>query len=296
MARSPVVVCLILLEGRILLARSNVNRHANVCPVISVVHAEISRQELLRRFSNTTSPPKVKRRVSFTNREIKDVLALHGLLPDDIRIREVMQAFDSGDGTVTMEDFEHIREHSVLINRALSGNLVIPDFEEMRDDIQELYDSVKHITSGKNADYIPQLSEKNVNPDQFGVSICSIDGQRFNVGDTEARFGVQSCCKAISYCIAQTLHGVEKTHEHVGMEPSGRPFNEMCLDERAHNADLERKKRMSADAAKNFKVSPKIPHNPMINAGAIMVTSLLYRDQTLADRFDSIMKVRVDVN
>jgi hypothetical protein len=27
--------------------------------------------------------------------------------------------------------------------------------------------------------------------------------------------------KAISYCIAQTLLGVEKTHEHVGMEPSG---------------------------------------------------------------------------
>ncbi len=78
------------------------------------------------------------------------------------------------------------------------------------------------IRTGANADYIPQLSEKYVNPDQFGVGVCTIDGQRFNVGDTDARFGIQSCSKAISYCIAQHLLTADKVHEHVGMEPSGK--------------------------------------------------------------------------
>ena len=51
------------------------------------------------------------------------------------------------------------------------------------------------VKTGKNADYIPQLSEHFVDPELFGVGICTIDGQRFNVGDTSTRFGIQSCSK-----------------------------------------------------------------------------------------------------
>ena len=72
---------------------------------------------------------------------------------------------------------------------------------------------------------------------------------------------------------------------------TGRPFNEMCLDHRAHNADLERQKNMSAEEKARFKPRPAVPHNPMINAGAIMTCSLLFRDLAVADRFDAIMEV-----
>ena len=42
----------------------------------------------------------------------------------------------------------------------------------------------------------------------------------------------------ITYAIAQTLNGPDEVHRHVGVEPSGRAFNQMCLDERNRNADI----------------------------------------------------------
>ncbi|KAF6213431.1 hypothetical protein GE061_011150 [Apolygus lucorum] len=61
----------------------------------------------------------------------------------------------------------------------------------------------------------------------------------------------------------------EVVHQYVGQEPSGRNFNELVLD---HN---------------------KKPHNPMINAGAIIICSLLktlvHPEMTLAEKFDFTM-------
>ena len=55
--------------------------------------------------------------------------------------------------------------------------------------------------------------------------------------------------------------------QFIGQEPSGNNFNEICLDT-------------------NLK-----PHNPMINAGAIMAASLIKPDMNLADRFDFIQSL-----
>jgi len=53
-------------------------------------------------------------------------------------------------------------------------------------------------------------------------------------------------------------------HSFVGHEPSGRLFNEICLD------------------------SSGKPHNPMINSGAIIVTSLMKKGLPMADRYDFV--------
>ena len=41
--------------------------------------------------------------------------------------------------------------------------------------LKEIFHIVEENKSGLNAQYIPQLAQ--VDPDQFGVSVCSVDGQ-----------------------------------------------------------------------------------------------------------------------
>ena len=115
------------------------------------------------------------------------------------------------------------------------------------------------------ASYIPQL--ERVDPDQYGISICTVDGQRYNIGDTKVDFTVQSCCKPINYGIALEELGEEEVHKYVGREPSGQSFNELTLNREGK------------------------PHNPLINSGAIMTASLIRNKSNPADRFDNIINI-----
>lgn len=110
------------------------------------------------------------------------------------------------------------------------------------------------------ATYIPQLARAN--PEHFGISICTVDGQRFDIGDTKVPFSAQSTSKPITYAIACELRGEETVHKHVGREPSGRNFNELVLN------------------------SDGLPHNPLINSGAIMCASLIKPECTMAERYE----------
>ena len=144
-----------------------------------------------------------------------------------------------------------------------SGALKIHDWRNFTEKVTEIFNAVKKDNSGVVADYIPQLA--NVDDELFSLCIVSVDGQVLELGDHEAKFSVQSCSKPITYAIALENYGEEFVHNFIGKESSGRNFNNMCLNE-----DL-------------------LPHNPLINAGAIMTTSLIEKSESLATRFDFAM-------
>ncbi|WP_196886056.1 glutaminase A [Aureivirga sp. CE67] len=190
-----------------------------------------------------------------------------GILEDDIRLKEFRIALKKSvtEKGIDKELFLKLGKQDNLVRRALYRDLIIPDFKDFCKEIEKIYYEVEKNKKGEIADYIPQLAR--VNPEHFALSICTVDGQRFSIGDSKDNFCVQSTCKPINYCIAMEELGEETVHKHIGREPSGRSFNELSLNHKG------------------------LPHNPMINAGAIMACSLIKRNSPIADRFEHISSV-----
>lgn len=85
--------------------------------------------------------------------------------------------------------------------------------------LEDIYTEVKpYRRAGHQADYIPAL--ERVNPDQFGMSLTTVDGRSFHVAESEVRFSIQSISKVYSLALCLSLRG-EKLWERVGKEPSG---------------------------------------------------------------------------
>lgn len=103
---------------------------------------------------------------------------------------------------------------------------------------------------GRVADYIPALAA--VDSQHFGMALVTIDGRSAMVGDCEMPFSIQSVSKVFTLAIALNLLG-ERLWRRVWREPSGTPFNSIV--------------QLEANAG--------IPRNPLVNAGALVVTDVL---------------------
>jgi len=136
------------------------------------------------------------------------------------------------------------------------------ELRELEIFLQNCYTSLESDHSGKVADYIPYLSK--VLPSKFAISICTVGGDTIDIGDHKDTFCMQSCSKPFSYCYARKLHGREKVHSHVGYEPTGVSFN------------------------KNVLNKDGLPHNPMVNAGAMMIAYLIHGQELPSDRFNKV--------
>ncbi|XP_043238610.1 glutaminase kidney isoform, mitochondrial-like, partial [Amphibalanus amphitrite] len=118
-----------------------------------------------------------------------------------------------------------------LISRAMRQRFVIPDFTNFCRDIEAIYWHCKSSAGGKEgevASYIPQLARYD--PNFWGVSVCTVDGQRYCIGDVTVPFTVQSISKPLTYGLVLDELGEDMVHQYVGQEPSGRMFNELVLD------------------------------------------------------------------
>lgn len=132
--------------------------------------------------------------------------------------------------------------------------------------LKELIDTNKvFCKDGKVADYIPELDKADINA--LGIYICELDGTEYSAGDCNTRFTIQSISKIISLMLAILDNGEEYVFQKVGMEPSGDPFNSI------------RKLETS---------SRKKPYNPMINAGAIAVASMI-KGHDSREKFERLM-------
>src|ERR1700682_5723041 len=87
-------------------------------------------------------------------------------------------------------------------------------------------------TGGAVADYIPELTKAD--PDHFGVSLATIDGHVYEVGDTRIPFTIQSISKAFVFALALDTLGAARGESAMGVEPSGDPFNSIRLNADHH--------------------------------------------------------------
>ena len=105
-------------------------------------------------------------------------------------------------------------------------------------------------TSGAVADYIPELGKAD--PAHFGISLATLDGHVYEVGDTKVPFTIQSMSKPFVFALALDTLGAARVESAIGVEPSGDPFNSIRLNAENH------------------------PFNPMVNAGAIACSGLIH--------------------
>ena len=122
-------------------------------------------------------------------------------------------------------------------------------------DIQAIVDAVlsdaeTYRGHGEVANYIPALAR--VDPRKLGIAVALGDGTTYVAGDADEPFSIQSISKVFTLSLALGHVGASLWN-HVGREPSGSPFNSIV------QLEEERGK----------------PRNPLINAGAIVVSDQL---------------------
>ncbi|SHJ98557.1 L-glutaminase [Clostridium cavendishii DSM 21758] len=120
--------------------------------------------------------------------------------------------------------------------------------------LETLVENNREITKkGNLASYIPELL--NADKNDLGVAVITLDGKVHSAGDCSKKFTMQSISKVVSLILAIQDNGKERVFEKVGMEPTGDSFNSIV----------------------NLEIKQKVkPYNPMINAGAIATTALIY--------------------
>ena len=103
---------------------------------------------------------------------------------------------------------------------------------------------------GQVADYIPELARAD--PSTFGLALAGMSGAVYQAGEATAPFTIQSVSKPFVFALALADVGAAGVLARVGVEPSGEAFNAISLEPGSGR-----------------------PDNPLVNAGAIVTTSLV---------------------
>lgn len=136
-----------------------------------------------------------------------------------------------------------------------------PDYAKIIDQAHQKY---KSNNDGKVADYIPALA--TYSPKNFAITIATVDGKIYQVGDVNKPFPMESLSKVFTLALAMEQHGPQVVLEKLGANATGMPFNSGLAVELTKGA----------------------PENPLVNAGAMSTVSLIEaKDKT--DRWNKIL-------
>ncbi|WP_104381968.1 glutaminase A [Sphingobacterium sp. HMA12] len=108
----------------------------------------------------------------------------------------------------------------------------------------------QYYKQGKVADYIPELGKANAK--SLALAVVNSNGTVVSAGNIQQKFTIQSISKIIALMIAVQENGEENVFDKMGYFGTDKPFN--------HFGNLETMGK---------------PLNPMMNAGAILTTSLI---------------------
>ncbi|WP_018109899.1 glutaminase A [Bacteroides propionicifaciens] len=122
---------------------------------------------------------------------------------------------------------------------------------QLKELVTEAHEQFKGNTDGANADYIPYLA--NINKDLFAISICLMDGEVINIGDTNYAFGIESVSKVHTAILALRQYGADKLLELIGADATGLPFNSIMA----------------------ILLESDHPSTPLVNSGAISACSMI---------------------
>ncbi len=121
----------------------------------------------------------------------------------------------------------------------------------MQNIVDNIYQQVKSEGhKGKLAEYIPELAK--IDPDKLGIALKTIEGALYLAGDANESFSIQSISKVFATSLVFSVIG-DELWRRVGKEPSGSAFNSLV----------------------QLEYENGLPRNPLINAGAIVVSDIM---------------------
>jgi glutaminase len=210
-------------------------------------------------------------RTTISSRELILFLNKNGYLNDDPRWSTLHEQVAKYQDITERTFLELFRSKLVELDKTLNKVGAISDFKDYSLQIETIFDKVAtSVVSGN-------IPKRVRDPNCFGFSLCTVDGQRFNKGDFTEKFCLRSGANPLIYAVALEEYGEEEVHKIVDKEPSGKAYNSVAFSDK------------------------NIPYNPMINSGAIMLCSMLEKDYS---KFDRMLKwweraagdMRIDFN
>lgn len=153
--------------------------------------------------------------------------------------------------------------HSAFHHVPFVSTGTLPPAEEIAELVAEAHRRYKSCTEGHNSKVYPAL--ERVPADLFGICVVGVNGRVHEIGEADHPFSIMSVSKPFLFAMVAEALGVSEVRTRVGANATGLPFNSL--------AGIEK--------------HPKGLTNPMVNSGAIAVTSLVPGD-THEDKWNFI--------